>query len=81
MPPNITNNPDLSNAPSLNIPWNSIKSGSVPKENQPVWYFFMGNAYEGFYEKCKEPEYGTHVFYGAHGFLTDDVDLWLPRQE
>jgi len=50
----------------------------APKDDQNVIYFFMGKAYLGKYEKCTEPEYGTHVFYSRYGFLTDDVEWWYP---
>jgi len=50
----------------------------VPNENQDVVYVFMGRSYLGKYEKCYEPEYGKHVFYSKYGFLTDDVEYWMP---
>jgi len=49
----------------------------VPQEEQDVIYIFHGRAYLGKYERCTE-EYGTHIFYGSHGFLTDDVVYWYP---
>lgn len=56
--------------------WINIKD-KKPEPGKPVWYYFdvFNRIYDGHY-------YGTDkedVFYGKHGFLTNDVTFWMPK--
>jgi hypothetical protein len=70
--------------------WQDIKK-SKPAENQPVWYYFevFDKVYDGYYSRedvsdlYNKPAgtYYTDCFSGRHGWLCDDVDYWMPREE
>lgn len=52
-------------------------SDRLPREGQAVEYYFaLLGSFKGWY---KSTEYGP-CFYGDHGFLTDDVTHWKPRE-
>ena len=70
--------------------WINIKN-KVPEEQQKVWYYFdfFSKVYAGFY--CSEDNssiygepVGTYIsncFYSKHGFLNNDVEFWMPRED
>lgn len=70
--------------------WINIKE-KKPEENQEVWYYFehFNRVYSGKYSRedvssmYEKPDgtYFSDVFYGKSGFLSDDVDWWMPRKE
>jgi hypothetical protein len=68
--------------------WISIKD-KKPRKGQRVWYYFhfFKRIYAGKYmlddvsDICNKPK-GTcfsNVFYGKSGWLSDDVNYWMPR--
>ena len=63
--------------------WINIKD-KAPEDGQHVIYYFAPlGMFMGHYERLKGDDalYGTHCFYSAHGFLTDDVSYWMPAPD
>jgi len=70
--------------------WINIKN-KKPEEEQNVWYYFdfFKRVYPGkftredmsyLYDK-PEGTYVSDIFYGESGYLSGDVDWWMPRKE
>lgn len=61
--------------------WKDINQ-EQPEDGQEVWYYFdiFDRVYEGEYCHVREDGW-DHMFFGDHGFLTDDVTYWMPRNK
>jgi hypothetical protein len=74
----------------MNKKWLDINI-ETPYNNEPVYYYFdvFDRVYVGYF--CQEDvsfvynkPYGTYksnIFYSKHGFLSDDVKYWMPRED
>jgi hypothetical protein len=78
--------PDAEYHPEPPKRWLNIDM-TVPDEGQEVWYYFgfFDHIYSGKHRSFREEGYApgvmSHCFFGASGFLTDDVTWWMPRVE
>ena len=60
--------------------WIKIED-ELPKEEQRVIYYFKGTGIGlGYYSGKVWPD-KSNCFYGADGWLTDDVTHWMPTPE
>lgn len=57
--------------------WISVKDRMPEEEQRVLYYFAPVGMHTGRYKKT---EHGN-VFYGAAGWLTDDVTHWMPLPE